>query len=187
MGLDQYLRAEMFVGGYGYAGEESRKRYLIMADAFGLEARSETNPFPSATASFTIGYWRKANAIHKWFVDNVQEGVDDCKPYYVSREQLKELRTLCHRVLLTAKTEKGKVVVGHHSVAGGPMEAMLEDGEVITNPDEVAELLPTQEGFFFGSTGYDAFYLDDAALTIAQIDKALEMDEQWDFYYQSSW
>ena len=26
-----------------------------------------------------VGYWRKANAIHKWFVDNVQDGNDDCK------------------------------------------------------------------------------------------------------------
>ena len=25
-----------------------------------------------------IASWRKANAIHKWFVDNVQDGVDDC-------------------------------------------------------------------------------------------------------------
>ena len=44
-------------------------------------------------------YWRKANAIHKWFVDNVQEGKDDCGRYYVSKENLIELRDLCKRVL----------------------------------------------------------------------------------------
>lgn len=26
-----------------------------------------------------IGYWRKANHIHKWFVDCVQDGEDDCE------------------------------------------------------------------------------------------------------------
>jgi hypothetical protein len=38
-----------------------------------------------------VMYWRKSNAIHKWFVDNVQEGEDDCGYYEVSREQLGEL------------------------------------------------------------------------------------------------
>lgn len=45
-----------------------------------------------------IGYWRKANAIHRWFVNNVQDGVDDCKHYYVSKVQLKELLELVKEV-----------------------------------------------------------------------------------------
>jgi hypothetical protein len=45
------------------------------------------------------GYWRKANAIHKWFVDNVQRGEDDCMSYHVSAEQLTELRDTCVKVL----------------------------------------------------------------------------------------
>lgn len=44
------------------------------------------------------GYWRKANQIHKWFVDNVQEGNDDCKEYFVPEEKLKKLLTLCKLV-----------------------------------------------------------------------------------------
>lgn len=46
-----------------------------------------------------VGYWRKANSIHGWFVREVQGGEDDCKTYYVRREQLAELRALCQRVL----------------------------------------------------------------------------------------
>lgn len=46
-----------------------------------------------------IGYWRKANQIHKWFVDNVQDGVDDCGEYKVTKEQLIELRNRCEAVL----------------------------------------------------------------------------------------
>ena len=46
-----------------------------------------------------ITSWRKANAIHKWFVNNVQDGVDDCGQYKVTKEQLIELRNVCDDVL----------------------------------------------------------------------------------------
>lgn len=49
--------------------------------------------------SANVGYWRKANAIHRWFVDNVQGGVDDCNDYPVEIEQLAELRERCIKVL----------------------------------------------------------------------------------------
>ena len=47
-----------------------------------------------------VYYWRKANAIHKWFVDNVQDGIDDCwyhRP--VTKEDLKTLADSCKVVL----------------------------------------------------------------------------------------
>ena len=44
-------------------------------------------------------YWRKTNSVHKWFVDNVQNGNDDCGTYEVDWEQLDELRKTCHKVL----------------------------------------------------------------------------------------
>lgn len=46
-----------------------------------------------------VGYWRKANAIHRWFVDNVQSGVDDCREYDVSIDKMKELLDLVEEVL----------------------------------------------------------------------------------------
>jgi hypothetical protein len=47
----------------------------------------------------TCAYWRKANQIHKWFVDNVQGGEDNCGEYYVSQDKLKELRETCRQAL----------------------------------------------------------------------------------------
>ena len=44
------------------------------------------------------GYWRKANQIHRWFVENVQDGVDNCGDYYVERSEMKELLELCKKV-----------------------------------------------------------------------------------------
>lgn len=46
-----------------------------------------------------VGYWRKANAIHQWFVDNVQDGEDNCGYYYVSRENLEVLLETVNKVL----------------------------------------------------------------------------------------
>jgi hypothetical protein len=44
--------------------------------------------------------WRKANAIHKWFVDNVQDGVDDCGKYKVTKEHLIQLHNTCNNILV---------------------------------------------------------------------------------------
>ena len=46
-----------------------------------------------------VMYWRKANAIHQWFVDNVQHGVDECAPHMVSLDDLCALRDTCRSVL----------------------------------------------------------------------------------------
>lgn len=54
-----------------------------------------------ASIEVTCAYWRKANQIHKWFVDNVQNGSDDCGEYYVSQDKLIELLALCKHALET--------------------------------------------------------------------------------------
>ena len=40
----------------------------------------------------------KSYQIHQWFVDNVQQGEDDCGNYYVGRETLEELLEICKKV-----------------------------------------------------------------------------------------
>ncbi len=47
-----------------------------------------------------VMYWRKANAIHEWFVSNVQDGIDECEPHDVTVGQLTELRNLCTAVII---------------------------------------------------------------------------------------
>lgn len=88
MGLDMYLNAKRFI----WFGEKELGSKV--AEAFPeLRGRRVKEVVVEAL------YWRKANAIHKWFVDNCQEGVDDCGNYYVGREQLEELRDLILEVL----------------------------------------------------------------------------------------
>ena len=46
-----------------------------------------------------IIYWRKANHIHKWFVDHCAEGKDECQEIYVDKDDLSELVHTCIKVL----------------------------------------------------------------------------------------
>jgi hypothetical protein len=59
---------------------------------------------------------------------------------------------------------------------------------VLINKEEAPNLLPPQEGFFFGSYEYDEFYWQDIQDTIDQLERVLnEYPQDWDFKYQSSW
>lgn len=42
-----------------------------------------------------IAYWRKADNIHMWFVNNVQDGIDDRGTYEVTKEMLEDLLHTC--------------------------------------------------------------------------------------------
>ena len=57
-----------------------------------------------------VGYWRKANQIHNWFVHNVQGGEDDCGICEVSQSKLIELRDTCQKVIDTAIIEDGYIL-----------------------------------------------------------------------------
>jgi hypothetical protein len=50
-------------------------------------------------------YWRKANAIHGWFVEQCQDGRDECQESYVSRDKLNELLSYCRQALETKDAE----------------------------------------------------------------------------------
>lgn len=187
MGLDMYLRASKYVSGYDFRGEQEVAFYRRLVEEFGVEEFIDPDS-PSATVEFTIGYWRKANQIHAWFVENVQGGVDECQPAYVSREQLSELRETCLRVLASTKLIPGTVHNGTVYNAEHPKGAVqLEEGQIVADPRVAEELLPPQSGFFFGNEDYDQWYWQDLELTVKQIDRALAMPEDWSFEYQSSW
>lgn len=108
-----------------------------------------------------IGYWRKANHIHKWFVDNVQGGEDDCEYYEVTKDNLLNLKATCEKVLnMEWKT-----------------------------PKRLEKILPTESGFFFGSTDYDEYYFSEVERTIELINEILKTTdfEKELVVYRSSW
>lgn len=155
MGLDMYLSAETYLPDSDVFGVDRKVKFGKVTEVMGAAPFIGGN-FPSATVSVSVAYWRKANAIHRWFVENVQNGEDNCARYYVSREKLAELLGLCR--------------------------------EVKDNPEKGSDVLPSQEGFFFGSTNYDEWYMQDIDGTIEQIENVLKnTPDDWDIYYQSSW
>lgn len=154
MGLDMYLNSKRYMSKYFDAADEQRIEKVN--ELFGVEG-DEANDYGAVEVTFRVGYWRKANAIHQWFVVNVQEGEDDCREYWVDREQLQTLIDVCKTIL--------------------------------ADPTKGSELLPTRDGFFFGGTDYDEWYMKDLEYTVERLEKVLADPAfaKSDFYYQSSW
>lgn len=94
MGLDMYLTRDIYIGG---CYEHNEVKGEINITKRGKEIPIDLSKLESVTER--VAYWRKANQIHNWFVQNVQNGKDDCGRYYVSYEKLKELVSLCKKVL----------------------------------------------------------------------------------------
>ena len=74
-----------------------------------------------------VGYWRKANEIHNWFVENVQDGEDDCEYHNeCTRKILEDLLHTCKIVLDSCDTTYGKIYIGDRGTDNG-WEPVYED------------------------------------------------------------
>lgn len=160
MGLDMYLEKEHYIGGqYQHVGAEGV-----------IQIKTKTNrvlnldPKKVASINEHVGYWRKANQIHNFFVTKAQDGRDECQRSYVPNDLLIELRDTC-KAILRAKVEYG-----------------MSDPKTL---DLINTQLPPTAGFFFGMTDINEYYFQDLEDTI-EILKDVERDKG-DYYYQASW
>lgn len=96
MGLDMYLTKKTYLG---TQWEHRGVTAEITVKNDGKTVDVGINPHKIEEITESAIYWRKANHIHKWFVDNVQDGEDDCGLYNVTLDQLKDLRDLCEEVI----------------------------------------------------------------------------------------
>ena len=102
MGLDMYLYATKYLS--PFSNEESGDRYVGVLSAMGFKEVPVKCHAASVEVKIPVAYWRKANAVHDWFVRVCQEGKDECQESYVSRDQLVQLREACK----AAKLDGGK-------------------------------------------------------------------------------
>ena len=145
--------------------------------------------YPWMRITEQVGYWRKANQIHSWFVENIQDGVDDCGYHReVTEDDLNELLDVCQQVLNSCEMVSGQIQNGVQ-YANGVMSPIMENGYYVKDSTIAEELLPTASGCFFGGTNYDQYYVEDIKKTIDIVKKVLEttdFDKQM-VYYISSW
>jgi hypothetical protein len=156
-----YLRASEYVSRNDWTRNENGELrdninplFKEIVERLELEDVIDKTGFAGINIDVPMGYWRKSNMIHHWFVNNLADGVDECQPIVVRREDLEQLKETCI--------------------------------EVIANPTDAEELLPTGSGFFFGSTSYDQYYFSDLNDTIGILNKCLESKFDY-FEYQASW
>jgi hypothetical protein len=154
MGLDMYLTGKRYMSKYFDAEDTSRIEKVN--EVFGFEGQEDAD-YNAVEVSFRIGYWRKANQIHQWFVDNCQEGRDECQEAWVGREQLEALRDTCKTVLEFPERAEELLPTQSGFFFGG------------TDYDD----------FYRGDLEYTVERIEKILA-----DKALE---KCDFYYQSSW
>lgn len=93
MGLDMYLSAKHYVKNWDHTTEAERHVVTVTRGGVPIDLGNIREVVED------VGYWRKANAVHNWFVTNVQDGKDECQESHVSREQLQALRAVCLDVL----------------------------------------------------------------------------------------
>lgn len=104
-------------------------------------------------------YWRKANAIHRYFCRVGQE-LEPEVLYKISREDLLNLLSDIDTILNTEESKRNSVA---------------------------KDLLPTQSGFFFGNTEYDPVYYGHLQYTKEKLQNLLNNVDINNFIYYASW
>lgn len=162
MGLDMYLYARKYVSRNDYKRENGEivnvenEQFTEIAKHFPPFLTKYADDF-GLYVQLPVAYWRKANQIHGWFVEEIQDGEDDCGEYYVSFEKLQELLDLVEKVLMYRTEEKA-----------------LED-------------LPPTQGFFFGSYEVDDWYWEQLQYTHDTLKHIIENADGYSIFYSSSW
>jgi len=161
MGLDMYFTRRTYVQNWDHTPLEDKHKITIKQ---GGKSRTDIKPERITHIVEEVGYWRKFNALHNWFVQNVQNGIDNCGEYYVDHAVMEKLLQ--------------------------DLEQVLADKDVVTDNErnvKASQLLPTAQGFFFGGTEYDDYYYEMVDYTIGVLKEAIADTGRSTYYYSSSW
>ena len=108
---------------------------------------------------YQIGYFRKFNALHSYIVKNFAGGRDNCQNIFLSKGNVEQIKAALDEALEAGTEEKAK------------------------------DVLPTQSGFFFGSTTYDDFYFEDVKEATDLMQMLLDNFDfkNYELIYGASW
>lgn len=162
MGLDMYLSRNLNQDGDVL---DIKPQAELNNDAFAklLKRATQSNvSYLQPSISVNIAYWRKANAIHQWFISHCANDVDECQDINVSIKDLHELKDTCEKILNAPK-----------------------------DIDLMKRLLPPQDGFFFGGTDLDDAdtlnsYLEDVKYTNNILSEEFKIADEFKKYKKPS-
>jgi hypothetical protein len=105
-GIDYVMKPgeEIYLNSYDFQPDEVKEKFRAVTELTGTSELVDPNTpsislFPDRVV-VTAAYWRKANAIHRWFVEKCQNGMDECQESDpISPEQLAKLVADCRGVL----------------------------------------------------------------------------------------
>jgi hypothetical protein len=154
MGLDMYLYAHkhLFNKHCDEVETFNSVKTLMKAENFVSE-----DDLRFAIMEIEVAYWRKANAIHQFFV-NLDDGKDECQKIYVERENLEELVNRCNIILENKDVEKAKELL--------PSQGGFFFG--FTDYDE----------YYFED-------LENTQKVLTKL--VNDAPKDWEFYYKASW
>ena len=182
MGLDMYLNKKHYVQNWSFQTPEEQTQVVVMKGG---------KPHPHIKVERVnyveeqVMYWRKFNALHAWFVENVQAGVDECQTSYVSRIDLEKLLETLKKVEASLEASPKVKKMVESGWANG--EKTYEEIETFADTSVAEELFPTQAGFFFGGTEYSDYYLVEVKETIEMLEAELSVEDGADYSYHASW
>jgi len=184
-----YLYKKTYVKNWEHTSKERRHKVTVKLNGV---LRKDINPEKVAYITEDVAYWRKANMIHNWFIQNCAGGDGNKTTMEVSKSELESLLADVNKVLTSTKLIDGKIQNGS---TGGKDEngnfiwiPCMEDGKLLEDSKVAQEILPTSSGFFFGSTDYNEYYWQDLLDTKETLEEVLaNTSNDQEFEYYASW
>jgi hypothetical protein len=182
MGLDMYLYKRTYVKKWEHQSDENSFDVTVKR---GGKTYPKIQPERISYIEEQIMYWRKANQIHGWFVDNTSVLEEEVK-YSVTKQDLENLLNTCEQVLEILNKSKKKVIQVENGWSSG--ERTFCDVDVFDCEDEIMDLLPPTQGFFYGSSDINTYYEDTINETVRFLEREIPLCDEYDeFEYYASW
>ena len=176
MGLDMYIHKKVYCGAH-FEHNNIQTKVIVHKTKDDILSTIEIDN-PVSSFEIQVAYWRKANAIHGWFCNNIGNQENISSEVYLPMEKIVELIAVCKEAI--------KLYEIHDDLTDTDFLKFANDN------------LPPMSGFFFGSTDIDEWYLQDLQDTVKQLEELILDHEKYkneynkvglyqSYYYNASW
>lgn len=191
-----YLYAEKYISSLDAFKKDDPKKYQAILETAEMDNLPKSD-YGNIMVKSQVGYWRKANAIHGWFVRECANSVDECQEMYVSAEKLIELRDECVKALANRHNATKPIEADYvHKLDGENSEDIMklivdsmkrQSEKSNTKLEDTLDPLAPTTGFFFGSAEKDEYYYKDLEYTVELLNSLLTNKDDYSFIYRASW